>query len=204
MKNSAVLIFLILLVAGAFYFIGKKSGSANAKTTMVENVDMIKLIAELGALDVSGSINLKISNKGEEQGSWDKLKNFLGENTLQVTLPYDAKFGVDLNNQKMNIDTKAGKAVIYLPHCKLISLQLKLDRMETMTQTGIFTRSSMDDLVKAQKKLYAETLANVEKNPKYIKLAEDHITTVLNNYYKPLGYTIECRFGETGPALPLQ
>lgn len=196
MKNNAVLIFLILLVAGAFYFIGKKSGAAHAKTTMVENVDMIKLIAELGALDVAGSINLKISNKGEEQGNWDKFKNFLGENTLQVTLPYEAKFGVDLSNQKMNVDTKAGKATIYLPHCKLMSLQLRLDRMETMTQTGIFSRSSMDDLVSAQKKLYAETLANVENNPKYIKLAEDHIVTVLNNYYKPLGYEVQCVFGE--------
>jgi hypothetical protein len=202
MKNSVVLIFLILLVAGAFYFIGKKSGSANAKITMVENVDMIKLIAELGALDVSGSINLKISNKGEEEGSWDKLKNFLGENTLQVSLPYDAKFGVNLTNQKMNVDTKAGKAIIYLPHCKLISLQLKLDRMETMTQTGIFSRSSMDDLVKAQKELYAQTLANVQNNPKYIKLAEDHIATVLNNYYKPLGHEVKCVFGEQSSSQP--
>lgn len=202
MKNSAVLIFLILLVAGAFYFLGKKSGAANAKTTMVENVDMIKLIAELGALDVSGSINLKISNKGDEEGNWDKFKNFLGENTLQVTLPYEAKFGVDLTNQKMNVDTKAGKATIYLPHCKLISLQLKLDRMETMTQTGIFSRSSMDDLVKAQKKLYDETLKNVQGNQQYVKLAEDHIATVLSNYYKPLGYEVKCVFGEQHAAVP--
>jgi hypothetical protein len=74
MKNNAVIIFLVLLVAVAFYFLGKKNGSTNAKITMVENVEMVKQIAELGALNVSGSMNLKVSNKGDETGVWDKFK----------------------------------------------------------------------------------------------------------------------------------
>ena len=200
MKNSVV-IFLILLVSAAFYFLGKKNGSADAKTTMIENVDMIKQIAELSALDVTGNLNMKVSNKGDDAGTWSKFKNYFSENTLQVDLPYEAKYGVDLSNQKMKIDTKGGTAVIYLPACKLLSLQLKMDKMETMSQTGLFVRATPDDLVKAQKQLYTDAMSKLQNDPKFLKLAEEHIRSILEKYYRPLGYKVTCVFGEK-PAAP--
>ena len=99
-----------------------------------------------------------------------------------------------MSNQKLNINTKASTVVVTLPHCKLLSLQLKMDKMETMSQTGLFMSATMDDLVKAQKKLYAQALVNIEQNPEYIKMAEKHITEILGNYYKPLGYSVSCIF----------
>jgi Protein of unknown function (DUF4230) len=194
MKNSGLLIFLVILVAGAFYFLGRKNGASNATVTMVENVEMIQQIAELSALNVSGNLNLKVSNKGEESGNWDKFKNYFAENTLQVNLPYDAKYGVDMSNQKMTIDTKAAIATITLPHCKLMSLQVKMDKMETMTQTGLFASASMNDLVKAQKQLYTQALQKLENDANYLQLAEKHIAEIINNYYKPLGYKVNCVF----------
>ncbi len=204
MKQYGLLIFLVLMVGGAFYFLGKKNGSADAKVTMVENVEMIKQIAELSALDVTGNLNLKVSNKGDENGVWSKFKNYFAENTLQVNLPYEAKYGVDMSNQKMSIDTKAAIVNISLPNCKLMSLQLKMDRMETMTQTGLFANATMDDLVKAQKQLYAKALQQLENDPKFLKLSEEHIATILTNYYKPLGYKVNCIFGNVKPTSPLQ
>lgn len=204
MKQNGFLIFLVLLVAVAFYFLGKKSGSADATVSMVENVEMIKQIAELAALDVTGSVNVKMSNKGDENGTWSKFKNYFAENTLQVTLPYEAKYGVDMSNQKMNIDTKAATVNISLPNCMLMSLQLKMDRMETMTQTGLFANATVDDLVKAQKQLYAQALLQLENDPKFLKLAEEHIVAILKNYYKPLGYKVNCDFGERNTITPLQ
>ena len=196
MKSNTIIIFLILLTATAFYFLGKKNGASDIKISMVENVEMIKQIAELAALNVTGSVKLKISNKGDENGSWSKFKNYFSENTLLVTLPYEAKFGVDLSNQKMNVNTKENTAIIYLPHCKLLSLQLKMDKMETMTQTGIFTSASMEDLVKAQKQLYTQALQNIEKDTAYISMAEKHIAEIMTNYYKPLVYNVKCVFEE--------
>ncbi len=193
MKNSIAIVMLIL-IALAFYFLGKKNGESNTKISLVENVEMIKQIAELGALNVTGNVRLKISNKEDNDGTWSKFKNYFAENTLLVTLPYEAKFGVDMSNQKLNIDTKAATVLITLPRSKLLSLQLKMDRMETMSQTGIFMNASMDDLVNAQKKLYTQALLNIENNPEYIKLAEKHINEILTNYYKPLGYSVQCVF----------
>ena len=60
MKNTGVIFFLVVLLAGAFYFLGKKNGSAVAKITMLENVEEIKQIAELAALNVTGTLNIKV------------------------------------------------------------------------------------------------------------------------------------------------
>lgn len=194
MKNTGLIVFLIIVIALAFYFLGKKNGSNNSIATMVENVDLIKTIAELSALEVNGSLNLKISNKVDEAGTWEKFKNYFVENTLQVNLPYQAKYGVDISTQKMKIDTKEKTATITLPKCKLLSLQLKLDAMQTMSQTGVFASASMDDLVKAQKQLYTQALQKLDNDANYIKLAETQIANILANYYKPLGYRVSCVF----------
>ncbi len=204
MKQTGLIIFLVLLIAAAFYFLGKKNGRNDATTTMIQNVEVIKQIAELAALNVNGTMNMKISNKGDEEGAWAKFKNYFAENTLQVNLPYEAKFGVDMSNQKMTIDTKAATVKIMLPACKLMSLQLKMDKMETMTQTGLFASASMNDLVKAQKQLYTQALKQLENDPKYLKLSEEHITSILTNYYKPLGYKVTCVFGVNTTVAPLQ
>lgn len=201
MKQNGIVIFLILLVSVAFYFLGRKVGKSDATTTIVQNVEVVKQIAEMGALQVSATSNIKISNKGNEQGVWDKFKNYFAENTLQVNVPYDAKYGVDLANQNMKVDTKNTTLVITLPHCKLISMQLKLDRMETMAQTGVFASASMTDLVNAQKQLYSQVLTQLENNPANIKLAEKHIAEIFTNYYKPLGYSVQCIFGEAKESL---
>ncbi|MFN0082925.1 MAG: DUF4230 domain-containing protein [Ferruginibacter sp.] len=74
-----------------------------------------------------------------------------------VSLPYEAKFGADMGNQKLNINTKAVTVLITLPHCKLLGLQLKINRMETLVQTGIFINATMDDLIKAQKIIWPST-----------------------------------------------
>jgi Protein of unknown function (DUF4230) len=204
MKQNGLIIFLALMLSISFYFWGRQNGKSDASTTIVQNIEIVKQIAELGALQVSASSNIKISNKGDEKGVWDKFKNYFAENTLQVNVPYDAKYGVELSKQNIKVDTKKSAMTIFLPHCKLLSMQLKLDRMETMAQTGVFASASMTDLVNAQKQLYSQALIQLENNPGYIKLAEKHIDEIFTNYYKPLGYTVECVFGETKETLQKQ
>ena len=196
MRNNGVIIFLALLVAFAFYFLGKKNGSNQTKVDIVNNVAVIKEIAELGALSVSGNTNLKLTNKGDNDGLWAKFKNYFGENTLQLSIPYEAKYGVDMGNQKTKIDTKAGTVIIYLPKTKLLSLQLKLDKVEAISKTGVLYTVTIDEYIKAQKQLYQEALKVLEKNPNYQKLAEDHIKFILEKYYSPLDLKVQCVFGE--------
>ena len=202
MRFNFSIIFLALLVAVGFYFLGKKNGSSQAKTDIIQNVSLVKEIAELAALQVNGTVNIKVSNKGENAGTWDRLKNYFTENTLQVSVPFEARYGVDLGNKKMNIDTKAGTVTLYLPAAKLLSMQLRLDKMQSMQQAGIFNTVTVEDLVKAQKQLYSTANASLASNTAYIKLAQDNITNTLNKYYAPLGYKVVCVFEEAPTTKP--
>ncbi len=154
MKNFALTAFLVLLVAAAFYFLGKKNGSGQTKTDIIQNTALIKQIAELGALEVNGTSNITVSNRGDNTAMWDKFKNYFAENTLQVTIPYQAKYGVDMANQKMAINTKDSTAIIYLPQCKLLSLQLQLDKVNAVSQTGVFNTITLQEYIGVQKQLY--------------------------------------------------
>ena len=196
MKNSFVILILVAAVALAFYFLGKKNGAGQTKTDIVQNVAIVKEIAQLASLEVSGNTKIKISNKGENTVFWDKVKNYFAETTLQVSVPYEAKYGVDMRNQEMDVDTKAGTATIYLPAVKMLSMQLRLDKMESMQQTGIFSSVSIDAFVKAQKEMYAAANTTLENNAAYIKLAQDNIRNTLSRYYEPLGYKVNIVFGE--------
>ncbi len=194
MKNGVV-ILLVLLVAGAFYFLGKKNGEGQTKTDIVQNVALIKEIAELASLEVDGETNIKISNKGDSKGVWSNVKNYFSENTLQLALPYEAKYGVDMKNHQVTINAKDSIVTIVLPAAQLLSLQLRLDRLESMNKTGLFSSITMEEFVDAQKQLYAAASNALEGNQSYLKLAEDNIRNTLGKYYRPMGYKVVCVFG---------
>ncbi len=201
MKNLSVVIVSIVAVAIAFYFLGKRNGAGQTKTDIVQNVAIVQEIAQLASLEVDGTTNIKVSNKGESSDLWNKLKNYLAENTLQVSVPYEAKYGVDMRNRKMTIDSKAGTVTVHLPAVKMLSMQLRLDKMQSMQQTGIFSSVSIDAFVKAQKDMYASASASLENSAPYIKLAQDNIRNTLTKYYEPLGYKVNVVFGEKTASL---
>jgi Protein of unknown function (DUF4230) len=194
MSKSFIFIVLVLLFGAAAYFLGKKNGSNQMTSTVVQNVNLVQQIAELSALSVQGTTSAKITNNIGSGGMWDKFKNYLAENTLQVTLPYEAKYGVELKDKKVTVDTKDKTVIIYLPKCKLLSLQLQLDKLEIMNQTGLFASTTIKDLSTAQKQLYEQAQASLSTNEGYIKQAELQITNIIKNYYEPLGYQVQCIF----------
>lgn len=200
MRKNIALVFLILLAALAFYRLGKNA-SNRTSVNIVQNVELIKEIAELGSLDVKGTTRLKMTNKADNPGLWNKFRDYFAENTLLLTIPYEAKYGVDMANRQLKIDTKEKSVIIFLPECKLLSLQLRLDQVEAISKTGLLSSISIDDYVKAQKQLYEEGNANLGGDAKLIKLAEEHIRFIIEKYYKPMGFTVECRFGAAKNAL---
>jgi Protein of unknown function (DUF4230) len=203
MGKYFVFIVLLLAFGTATYFLGKKNGSNQMVSTVVQNVSLVQQIAELSALSVTGTTTAKLTNNTGTVGMWDKFKNYLSENTLQVTLPYQAKFGVELKDKKVKVDTKDKTIIIYLPQCKLLSLQLQLDKLETMNQTGLFNSTSIADLATAQKQLYQQAVTALTNNLDYKKQAELQINNILKNYYQPLGYQVQCVFENT-TTLPKQ
>lgn len=199
MKQTGLIIFLVLIIATAFYFLGKNSGSNEVKTNIIQNTSLIKQIAELSALQVDGSSTIKVSNKGDEKGVWDKFKNYFAENTLHLSIPFTAKYGVDINNVNMKVEQKDSVVIIYLPKCKLLSLQLKLDKVDAMGKSGVFNNITLEQFIQVQKQLYEECNIQLSANTKNITLAETTIKAILQKYYEPFHLKVECVFGSDSP-----
>lgn len=196
MKNFFLIAFLVLVIAAAFYFLGKKNGSGQITANIIQNTELVKQIAELGALEVNGTTNIEVTNRGDNASSWEKFKNYFAENTLQVAIPYQAKYGVDINNRKMSINTKDSTVTIYLPACKLLSLQLQLDKVNAVGKTGVFNTITLEQYIAVQKQLYQECSNQLVNNTANIKLAQDNIQMILQKYYESLQLKVQCVFGE--------
>lgn len=194
MKSTTIIIVLLLLLCGAMYFLGKKNGTTEIKATIINNQLMVQQIAELSALDVSGTTTAKLSNAGDNSSFWEGLKNYLAENTLQVTVPYHAKYGVDMSKGRVNINKNDTAVVLNFPPVKLLSFQLLLDKIEVMNQTGLFSRTTIADMRKAQQQMYVSANEQLSNNAGYQTKAREHITAIFTQYYKPLGYKVICNF----------
>jgi Protein of unknown function (DUF4230) len=180
---------LLLLFGGAAFYFGRISGKNQATTTFVNNVAVVKQIAELAALQVQGTTSVKFSNASQST-TWGRFKNFLSENTLLITVPYIAKYGVDLQGQTVSVAQNQKTITVQLPNCKLLSLQLEMDKVSTMNQTGIFANTSVNDVKQAQQDLYNAAIKNLSTDTSYLNKAQAQIVQVLNQYYQPLGYMV--------------
>ena len=196
-KKNLPWIIGLLALAIAFFFWGRSRGREEGKVEIANNIAIVKEIAEMSALSVTGHSTVKVSNKEAESSMYGQLKNAFTENTLNVTIPYEAKFGVDLKTQDIRMDAESKKVTIYLPEVKLLSMQLKLDSVDAITKTGLLATSTIDQYVKVQRKLYNETKKSLENNTQYYRMAENHITAIMQRYYGPLGYTVETVFGKS-------
>ena len=194
MRSPLLIIGLLIALCAAMYFLGKKSGKTEVKATVINNTQLVKLIAELSSLEITGNTTAKITNANGEPGIWNNLKNYFAENTLQVSIPYIAKYGVDVSKAEVSINKTDTALLIKLPPCKMLSLQLVLDKIETMNQTGVFASTTIADMKMAEQQLYSAAQKDLSNNAALLEKAKQHISEIYNDYYKPLGYKVVCTF----------
>lgn len=195
MNIRAILFIIVLTLAFiGMYYIGKKSAEEQMQTTLVENYELIKRIAELGTLEVQGNSELDI--KPVADGSYiSSFKNLFFENSVYLRVPYVAKYGVDLNNIKVDIQHENKEVKITLPHAKLLSYELKLDKISANNKRGWFVLEDDNTYLAVQEKLYKQSREVLDKNQNHIAAAEASLSKLLKDYFKPFGLQAKVEFG---------
>jgi hypothetical protein len=204
MKKIIYLIAAILL-GWLIFWLGKRFGTTNVSQQVISNSTIVREIAELSSLDVQGSASIKRSNI-ENSGDWtDNLKKAFLENTVWVTIPYEAKYGVNVDEKLFKVQLTDKKILIHLPAPSLLSYELKMDRMETSNRKGWLLSQDDETYTDVQKSLYKTSRAQLENNPVYIQQSKDKIKKVMEQYYAPFlkDHTLEIEYeGDTkAPAL---
>jgi len=178
--------FLILVgFALLLFWLGKQYGSKNVNQEILSNSMIVKNIAELASLEVQGNAMIKRSNV-ENDGSWmSNMKKAFVENTIWVTIPYVAKYGIDVDSQHFKLEVSDKKIVVSLPEPKLLSYELRVDKMETANKKGVLLFSDDETYTDVQKKLYKESRGQLEGNMLYRNQSKEKIVNMLKVYYKP-------------------
>lgn len=190
MKNRFLLLLIVILVMiiGILAFLLGKKGKPNINESIINNTTFIKQIAELSTLEAHGTSTIKHSNMQNDGSLTDAMRRVFTQNTVNYTIPYVAKYGIDMQNKNVVINTKDSTIELHLPQPKLLSYELQLDKMEATSQRGLFQSASDAEFTELQKKLYAETRQTLEQNQTYLNAAKVKVQTIISDYYQPLGY----------------
>ncbi|MFY0254502.1 DUF4230 domain-containing protein [Chitinophaga sp. 30R24] len=205
MKKIIYLVALLLAVV-LIFLLGKHFGTTHISQEVISNSTIIKEIAELSSLDVQGSASIKRSNI-ENNGDWtDNLKKAFLENTVWVTIPYEAKYGVNIDGKMFKVELSAKKIIIRLPTPHLLSYELKMDGMETSNRKGWLLFQNDETYTEVQKTLYKTSRGQLENNPVYIQQSKDKIRKVMEQYYAPFlkDHTLEVQFNDDNKLPALQ
>jgi hypothetical protein len=198
MKKIIQWAVIILFIIGIF-MLGRCSGSKNVNRQVLSNSLIVKEIAELASLEVQGNASIKRSNVANS-GEWtDNLKKVFAENTVWVTVPYTAKYGVDVNDQNFSVSQQDKTITVSLPAPSLLSYELRLSQMETANRKGWLMASDDETYTDVQKKLYETSRAQLQNNGQYIEQSKEKIRQIIATYYSPLQYEVQVKFGNEAP-----
>lgn len=198
-KKPGCTLFVILLMAVALvvmaYFLGKKNASKTIDSVAMNNV-LIQQIAELSSLEVQGTASIKSTNIINDGSFTDELRKLFVERTVNISVPYIAKYGVDLEKQTINIEEKNNQVYIVLPNPKLLSYELRIDKADAMTRKGIFESANEEIYSKVEKKLYSQSRSQLEQNQAYLQQTKDKIKKIIESYYAPMNLKVDIAFSD--------
>ena len=186
MRLAILLLILVALLYAGYQF-GRHAGRSDTKSQIIENYSFVKDIAELASLEANGVTTFKSTNLAND-GSWsDALRKAFIENTVEINVPYTAKYGVNLGDSAMKIVYRDSLVEIHLPAPQLLSFEIRLDRLNTTAKRGAFTGADDERFADMQKKLYTESRAQLAGNTLYLSQSRARISRLLQEYFKTLG-----------------
>lgn len=194
MRYLFYFLLVVLLFAGG-YLLGVKLTQGNYEKTVMNNYSYVREIAELASLEVNGISNMKRTNVGDDELSFlGSLKKTLLEKTVTITVPYTAKYGVDLKDKNFKLSREDSVIMVHLPSPTLLSFELKLDQMQVNNKKGWLRGLDEEIYTNAQQKLYKEARAQLEDNAANIAQSEEKINALLQAYFTSVGFHSRCIF----------
>lgn len=198
-RKGCVMITLLLLcvaIGVLAYFIGRNT-QPEGYNSLIFNTAFIKDIAELATLETQGSASIRSTNITDDGSFSDALKKLFNERTVNISVPYIAKYGVNLGKQSVKIEKKDSVVTIILPQPQLLSYELKMDGLNIFSRTGILQSIDEQGFIRLEQKLYAQSRAQLEKNDTYKNIAKEKVQKVLDAYYAPMNLRVTLVFDDS-------
>ena len=191
--SSFSVIVIIIIVGLLAYFLGKKSASKTIDSIAMNQL-LIQQIAELSSLEVRGNTSIKSTNITNDGSLSDTFKKFFNERTLNITVPFIAKYGIDLSQQNIHIEEKNKKVYIVLPEPEMLSYELRMDKADAISKKGILETSNKEAYNTVMHKLYTQSREQMASNTTYMEQSKEKIRSIIADYYQPMNFEVDIKF----------
>ncbi len=185
--------FIIVIAAVIIgYNVGAFFTNRGNQTGIIQNFSFVRDIAELASIEVTGITTSTSSNIANDGSLTDDFKKLFIENTVRLSAPYTAKYGVDLGDSSLRIEHSDSVLKVYLPSPKLLSYEIHLNRLEASNKKGWFRFENEAAYNEFQKKMYSESRVLLEKNEVYLNRSRNKICEIIQKYFVPLHFKTIC------------
>lgn len=176
MIKKIILICMSVILAFSFSACGKKNADFSET----------KAICELATL------KCYYHNTSELKQDSSGIGKYLGNiGYKKAWIEYDGIVKLGIDASKVRIKPNGTKVNVYIPSAIILSIDVDVDTIsEAISETGLFTKITTEELAETQKKAQDDMRAKVEDNTTLLSQATQRAKDTIKNYIRNVGNLI--------------
>lgn len=199
MKSKAILIAAAIILSAAAFVLGLYLGANKVREGLIANYPLFKKIISNTETEVDSAMFIALNPT--EQPALFNLFN-TNEGKVELTIPYHAKYGMDLEAKNFKTDRVKNDVELILPRVYLLNYAVAFDKILVNGKPSwkIFSDPKTFEIYKPQ----IEELVRLplEKNKSHINEGKKNITTTAMWFLMPYKYNLRVFFNSEEYPLP--
>lgn len=200
MKILKISLFVLLVAAGivASYFIGYKAGADVVRNGLLANYPTVKNVVQSSDIETDSTVTFTLTAQ-DDSALFGLLANSQSSDSIQVSIPFYGRYGVDLAIRHFRFFLNDDKDVeMWLPGVTLRYCELKFDQLLINGKPA--AAANLPNLHKA---MYAYLIPRLEKNRAAQKAAKLAVTKALMYYFMPYKFGLRLYIDKEYQDLPM-
>ncbi len=200
-KIVLVVIVVAAIVAGA-YFLGMKSGADLVRNGLLANYPTVKNVVQSANVEFDTTVSVTLTS-AENAEIFNLLKGANKTDSLQISIPYYGRYGIDLSVRNFRVfKNDEGAVEVWLPAVVMRYCELKFDGL-VINGSSAGTLFKGDNAAEIRKKLYELLLPVLQKNKTHVKAAKVAENKALMFYFMPYKWDLKVYIDNELQNLPL-
>ena len=180
-----ILLFICVVVAiTAIALFSFLKGVDKMRDGLVANYPTVKNILQGATTEFFDSTLVTSITKTDNEALFNLLKGDLKADTLQLSIPYYGRYGIDLSIRNFRVFRKKKTVEVWLPDSKLLYCELKFEGMMVNGKTAV-TAINGNDYALLKKEMYEVLIPVLDKNKSNKKAAKKTVAKALMFYFMP-------------------
>lgn len=187
-----LLVICFLAAIGAAFFYGMNK----VRDGLIANYPTIKYVVNGSLIEVDSSVSFLV-NKTEQEVLFTALKNYAIGDSLEVTLPYYGRYGVDLSVRNYRVFRDGQTVEVWLPSSTLVYSELRFDKMVVNGKPY-----QGENIFSAKKELYDYLLPRLNKQKSHQAKVKRNVAKALMFYFVPYKFDLKLYIDSEAQTLP--